>query len=74
MTVTGTNLGSGPPDAGCLFGKQKAAVWVQAVEADDKRVAGLWAPPTPPVCAQETHVITLVRLNELEFRSQLNPA
>uniref|UniRef100_A0A7S0X8W3 IPT/TIG domain-containing protein n=1 Tax=Mantoniella antarctica TaxID=81844 RepID=A0A7S0X8W3_9CHLO len=60
LTVTGTNLGSGPPNAGCLFGKQGTARWVPAVEADDVRVvcvtpARLPGESTPSVVVRVGH-------------------
>lgn len=58
VTVTGSNLGSGTPGAGCLFGKSAGAVWVPAVEANDARVVCA----TPPRRPGETTPSVVVRV------------
>ena len=58
VTVTGSNLGSGLPGAGCLFGKSAGAVWVPAVEANDARVVCA----TPPRRPGETTPSVVVRV------------
>ena len=47
VTVTGSNLGAGDEDSGCLFGKEKDSVWVPAVEASDSKLV-CESPPKHP--------------------------
>jgi len=47
VTVTGSNLGAGNEDSGCLFGKEKDSVWVPAVEASDSKLV-CESPPKHP--------------------------